>query len=205
MSCVVLRRNRGHLPFCCRWLRTYGLYRQRRGKREYYKILASNAAVHDARTTIPTSSSKATKRRTRFGEIYRTIGDGMLNPSKAPKLCREALHLLQEEGEIVFSPFRDNLSPTTHSKSASATLVMSRAQKSLHLWRWMRNVCGWNGNDSCELPQKEELARRPESHRLAFQTKKWSSAGSNSCSSSSSSSKIAAFPYSDEWLWRRAG
>lgn len=32
-------------------------------------------------------------------------------------------------------------SPTTHSKSASAT-VMSRAQKSLHLWRWMRNVCG---------------------------------------------------------------
>lgn len=69
-------------------LRTYGLYRQRRGKREYCKNLASNAAVHDARTTIPTSSS---------------------NPSKAPKLCREALHLLQEEGEIVFSPFRDNL------------------------------------------------------------------------------------------------
>lgn len=45
----------------------------------------------------------------------------------------------------------------------------------------------WNGTDSCELPQKEELARRPESHRLAFQTKKWSSAGS-----SSSSSKLAA-------------
>lgn len=40
--------------------------------------LAFNAAVHDARTTIPTSSS---------------------NPSKAPKICREALHLLQEEGE----------------------------------------------------------------------------------------------------------
>lgn len=88
-------------------------------------------------------------------------------------------------------------SPTTHSKSTSTT-VMSRAQKSLHLWPRMRN---WDGNDSCELPQKEELARRPESHRLAFQTKKWSSAGS----SSSSSSKIAAFPYSDEWLWRRAG
>lgn len=32
-------------------------------------------------------------------------------------------------------------SPTTHSKSASAT-VMSRAQKSLYLWPWMRNVCG---------------------------------------------------------------
>lgn len=89
-------------------------------------------------------------------------------------------------------------SPTTHSKSTSTT-VMSRAQKSLHLWPWMRNVCVWNGTDSCELPPKEELARRPESHRLAFQTKKWSSAGS-----SSSSSKIAASPYSDEWLWRRA-
>lgn len=59
----------------------------------------------------------------------------------------------------------------------------------------------WNGTDSCELPQKEELARRPESHRLAFQTKKWSFAGS----SSSSSSKLAASPHSDEWLWRRAG
>lgn len=57
----------------------------------------------------------------------------------------------------------------------------------------------WNGTDSCELPQQEDLARRPESHRLAFQTKKWSSAGS------SSSSKIAASPDSDEWLWCRAG
>lgn len=92
----------------------------------------------------PNEQLQSDQRRTRFGEIYRTIGDGMLimlNPSKAPTLCREALHLLQEEGEIVFSPFRDNLSPTTHSKSASVT-VMSRAQKSLHLWRWMRNVCG---------------------------------------------------------------
>lgn len=56
-------------------------------------------------------------------------------------------------------------------------------------------MCVLNGTDSCELPPKEELARRPESHRLAFQTKKWSSAGSSS--SSSNSSKIAAFPYSD--------
>lgn len=32
-------------------------------------------------------------------------------------------------------------STTMHSRSASAT-VMWRAQKSLHLWRWMRNVCG---------------------------------------------------------------
>lgn len=32
-------------------------------------------------------------------------------------------------------------SPTTHSNSTSTT-VMWRAQKSLHLWPWMRNVCG---------------------------------------------------------------
>lgn len=37
-----------------------------------------------------------------WGNFYQTIGDGMLimlNPSKAPKLCREALNLLKEEGE----------------------------------------------------------------------------------------------------------
>lgn len=60
----------------------------------------------------PNEQLQSDQRRTRFGEIYRTIGDGMLimlNPSKARKLRREALNLLQEEGEIVFSPFRDNL------------------------------------------------------------------------------------------------
>lgn len=62
----------------------------------------------------------------------------MLNPSKALKLCREALNLLKEEGDRL--PV-SRQSTTMHSRSASAT-VMSRAQKSLHLWRWMRNVCG---------------------------------------------------------------
>lgn len=156
--------------------------------------------MYDARTTTPTSSSKATKRRTRFGKIDRTIGDGMLimlKPSKAPKLRREVLNLLQEEGEIVFSPFRVNLLrriPSLHLP------WRCRARKSLCIFGRGCETCVWDGNDSCELPLKEELARRPESHRLAFQTKKWSSAGS-----SSSSSKLAASPHSDEWLWRRAG
>lgn len=121
-----------------------------------------------------------------------------LQPEQSAKtLPRSSPSVARRRGNRLLPVSRQ--SPTTHSKSASAT-VMSRAQKSLHLWPWMRNVCVWNGNDSCELPQKEELARRPESHRLAFQTKKWSSAGS-----SSSSSKLAASPHSDEWLWRRAG
>lgn len=153
--------------------------------------------MHDARTTIPTSSSKATKRRTQFGKIYRTIGDGMLimlNPSKALKLCREALNLLKEEGEssprfetIYYDAFQVCI---YHGDVARAKVFASLAVDAKRVW---------NEIDSCELPQKEELARRPESHRLASQTKKRSSAGS-----SSSSSKLAASQYSDEWLWRRA-
>lgn len=147
----------------------------------------------------PNEQLQSDQRRTRFGEIYRTIGDGMLimlNPSKALKLCREALKLLQEEGEssprfetIYYDAFQVCI---CHGDVARAKVFASLAVDAKRVW---------NGTDSCELPQQEELARRPESHRLAFQTKKWSSAGS----SSSSSSKIAAFPYSDEWLWRRAG
>lgn len=99
--------------------------------------------MHDARTTIPTSSSKATKGGRDLGKFlsdhWRRNTHHAEPEQSAKTLPRSSQSVARRRGNRLLPVSRQ--SPTTHSKSASAT-VMSRAQKSLHLWPWMRNVCG---------------------------------------------------------------
>lgn len=111
------------------------------------------------------------------------------NPAKALAMCREALQLLREEnegsprfGKVYYDAFQICVCHGDFIKAkAFATLAAD-------------TVRFWQGSDASGVEDIESVARNPETHPSALYSKRWH-VGSAQVPS----------PYSDEWLWSRAG
>lgn len=136
---------------------------------------------------------KSDKRRTRLGSIDKSIGNGIMittNPSKALSFCREALTLLEEEGES---------SPRTEVVFYDAFQIcvahgdLARASRFAELTLEAKQ--SWQGNDAPGMQEMVRYVKRPESHPLASHTKRWRSEAVG-C-------KRPSYWNSTDWLWRR--
>jgi hypothetical protein len=145
------------------------------------------------------NQTQSDQRRTRLAQIHQDIGNGVLimtNPGKALASCREAITLLQEEEPgcpmaetVYYDAFQICI---CHGDLARASAFASLAADAKRLWQ---------GPDASGLGEYEAYVRKPESHRLAFQSRKWFTAAGKAGAKAPSPPP----PYTDEWLWCRAG
>jgi hypothetical protein len=136
---------------------------------------------------------KSDKRRMRLGSIDKSVGDGimiMTNPSKALSFCREALNLLEEEGES---------SPRTEVVFYDALQIcvahgdLARAGRFAELASEAKR--SWKGDDAPGMDEMVRYVKRPQSHPLALHTKR--------SRSEAIGDKKPAYWTSNDWLWRR--
>ncbi|KJX93055.1 hypothetical protein TI39_contig4427g00001 [Zymoseptoria brevis] len=133
--------------------------------------------------------------RQRFVEIERFLNGDWLRahtPGIALKLCREALGILREEEpavamieSIYLEAFRICAS---HGDMPRASVFASLAADERRKWK---------GHDSVGVQEYKAWETKPQSHPSANRTTQWSAPGNAELPPPS--------PYTEEWLWRRAG
>jgi hypothetical protein len=133
-------------------------------------------------------------RRAIIGLLKDKIGDGMLimsNPGKALGMCRDSLELMQMEGSqawglerIYYDAFQVCV---CHGDMARAKVFMGLSIQAKKAWK---------GCDAAGLADHEQFERQPQTHRLAFSTRRWAAGNAHSGPGTPAEDQ--------EWLWRRA-
>lgn len=114
----------------------------------------------------------------------------MAYPGRPLASCREALILLKEEeagcpqiGTAYYDAFQICI---CHGDLARPKASVSLAEDTMR---------SWQGQHASGFREYETYVRKPESHRFAFQSRKW-------FTSAKAGAKPPS-PYTDEWLRRR--